>query len=582
MSWFDLLQQAAALHNAGRLDEAGALYPRILIDNPAETNALHLLGSVRRHAGRAAEGRRLTERALLVHPGNLAAALCLSDLLAGENQPVAAANCLIRAMAFAPNDPRLHEALARLTQNQAVECYHRGALADAAMWWERCHAVLRRHTPQEPFYYTQAERLTRIALVLERPDWAEACTRFRNQADFPELPAADIDVFAVRLYGFADWRAAAGLPGAEWIAPAQPPDDRLFADYPDYLHPHIAGLRQAAETPTGVAGPGPVEVTQGFYVKDNYESFVVANRQAALYENKEYYVDNRQVPLVAITPGAVHGVMRLPRPHYRVFDLEEPGIVLPSTPNYWHFMVDVLPKLMVCRQRPELADLPVYLYDLRNYHYEMLELAGVSRCRVIDLKPQDDPPAKGRALFRFHQGVVPSLVPYPAAYRWLRETFLPQMRPDRPRRPRRIFLSRRGAGDKHRLANDAAIGQMLAGYGFEVVQPEKLGVLETVELAADAEIIVAPIGAGTANHIFLPPNATWIHLNNPDFFHPQSSWNSQMGTQVTYVGTFRHLTGRFAADPAGYPDRLVDRLDIPVEIDLTALAGLVEEAVARL
>ncbi len=582
MPWLDLLQKAAVHHNAGRLDDAEALYRRVLVLHPAEANALHLLGSIRRARGRTADGYAMMLQAVRAVPTLAPAYLNLVNLELGRNDPAAAAAWLERGLRILPDDPRLNDMFARIAQDQAVEAYNRGESAAAAAWWEKCFAVLSRHSHEQPFYYDLAERLTRIALVLDMPEKAEACVRFRNRADFSELDPADIDVFAVRLYGFSEWRAATDAPGAEWVAPAEPTAGKLYADYPDYLHVHIDDLKQQESAPVGFAGPAPVEVIQGFYVKDNYESFVVADRQSALYEVKNLYINGPHVPLVGVTPGAVHGAFRLARPHYRVFELEAPGIVLPSTPNYWHFLVDVLPKLLIRDAHPELADLPVYLYDLRGYHYEMLEAAGVPRDKVIDLKPSVDPPTKGRALFRFHNGVVPSLVPYPAAYRWLRETFLSQIRPGRPSRPRRIFLSRRGAYPKHRLANDTEIGEMLAGYGFEVVQPEKLSVSETVELAADAEIIVAPIGAGTANHVFLPPNATWIHLNNPDFFHPDSSWNSQMGTQVTYNGTFRQLTGRFTGDPAQFPQRLVDRLEIPVEIDLKALADLVEEAIARL
>lgn len=582
MSWFETLQQAVALHNAGRLDDARTLYRRVLTENPGEANALHLLGSVVRARGDAAQARILMRRALGLNPGLAPAYSNIANLELSQGDAAAAAEWLEKGLAVAPDDPRLNEVLGRIAQDQAVEHYHRGEKAAAAAWWEKCFAVLVRRSPEQPFYYDLAERLTRIALVLDMPEKAEACVRIRNRVDFAELDPADIDVFAVRLYGFPEWRASTGAPGAEWVAPAQSTPDKLYADYPDYLHVHIDDLKRQETVPVGYAGPAPVEMIQGFYVKDNYESFVVAGRRTALYEVKTLYINGPHVPLVGVTPGAEHGAFRLARPHYRVFDLEAPGIVLPSTPNYWHFLVDVLPKLLIREQNPALADLPAYLYDLRGYHYEMLELAGVPRDKAIDLKPQVDPPPKGRALFRFHNGVVPALVPYPAAYRWLRETFLPHVRPDRPARPKRIFLSRRGAYPKHRLANDAEIGEMLAGYGFEVVQPEKLSVLETVELAADAEIVVAPIGAGTANHVFLPPNATWIHLNNPDFFHPASPWNAQMGTQVTYSGSFRQLTGRLTGDPAEHPQRLVDRLEIPVEIDLKALAALVEEAVARL
>ena len=125
------------------------------------------------------------------------------------------------------------------------------------------------------------------------------------------------------------------------------------------------------------------------------------------------------------------------------------------------------------------------------------------------------------------------------------------------------------------------VAALLAARGFETVQPERLGVLETIELMAEAEVVVAPVGAATANQVFLPPGGRWVHLCNPDFFHPDSRWNAQMGVQVPLLGCFHHLAGRFTDDPAGRPDDLLARLDIPVRIDPDALGRLVDEVLAH-
>lgn len=39
-----LLQQAAALHRQGRLDEAAGLYAQVLAQHPTQADALHWLG----------------------------------------------------------------------------------------------------------------------------------------------------------------------------------------------------------------------------------------------------------------------------------------------------------------------------------------------------------------------------------------------------------------------------------------------------------------------------------------------------------------------------------------------------------
>lgn len=577
----DLLARAVAHHQAGRLDDAAPGYRAVLSHTPEDGNALHLLGLACWRSGDPLKGAALMRRAIAVTPEFSAPYINLGNLHRSLDEPETAVAWLERGVAADPGSLPLRELFCSLSQDLAVVALKKNDQQSAGAWARRCFPRLADTPGLTQTLYDLFERQIQIALVTGQRDMAEACLKVKNRFDFPTVPDSEIDVFAVDLHGFPEWCAAAGLPTRLWKADAQPVPPAVFDDYPDYLHRYLEVLPVLGETPVGVALNAEIEVIQGFYVKDNYESFVLANRRHMLCENKTNVVRSSIVPLVGVTPGAVNGTIRLPRPHYRVVDIPEPAIFVQSTPNYWHFMVEVLPMLMTCAQVPEARDLPIVLFDVRGYQYEMFDLIGVARERIIDMRHTLGSDGV-QALYRFRQAVVPSQIPYPIAYRWLREAMLPRIRPNRGPLPRRVFLSRRSSYPKHRIANDAAVGDLLASYGFEVVLPETLSVLETIELIAQAEIVVAPIGAGTSNHVYLPPRATWVHLNNPDFFHPDSPWNAQMGTQATLVGHFRHLTGAFTGDPAGFPDRLVDRLEIPIEIDLAALARLVEEAVTRL
>jgi protein O-GlcNAc transferase len=63
------IQEALALHRAGRLSEAEALYLKLLAADPDLYPALHLMGLLRLHQGRAAEALPYIERALTLQPG---------------------------------------------------------------------------------------------------------------------------------------------------------------------------------------------------------------------------------------------------------------------------------------------------------------------------------------------------------------------------------------------------------------------------------------------------------------------------------------------------------------------------------
>ena len=64
-----LLQQAMALHQAGRLDDAERLYAQALALAPGTYSALHLMGILRLQQGRLPEALALMEQALTLQPG---------------------------------------------------------------------------------------------------------------------------------------------------------------------------------------------------------------------------------------------------------------------------------------------------------------------------------------------------------------------------------------------------------------------------------------------------------------------------------------------------------------------------------
>jgi predicted O-linked N-acetylglucosamine transferase (SPINDLY family) len=116
MSWpggppinvFDLVNRAMGLHRAGRLDEAEALYRRVLEVQPAQFETLHFFGLLEAQRGRLVEGERLIARSLQVNAERAEAfsnhARVLNELKRSEDA-IAACD---RALAI---NPRMIEAL---------------------------------------------------------------------------------------------------------------------------------------------------------------------------------------------------------------------------------------------------------------------------------------------------------------------------------------------------------------------------------------------------------------------------------------------------------------------------------------
>ena len=89
----------------------------------------------------------------------------------------------------------------------------------------------------------------------------------------------------------------------------------------------------------------------------------------------------------------------------------------------------------------------------------------------------------------------------PEYLEWFRERVVPT-RP--PGRHRRIWISRRVIGDRHmrNVVNESAVIDALAPFGFEAVRLEGMTTPQQIELFYDAEMVIAPHGAGLANLVF--------------------------------------------------------------------------------
>ena len=156
----ELLAQAVALHRAGRLDEAQALYREVLVLQPQQLDALHWRGAALRDLGRAREALVCIDGALAIDPAHAKAwanrAAALLDL--GRAQD--ALDAIDRSLALDPGD-----AAARYNRASALEQLgrHRDALA-------ACEHALER-LPEHPDLLDRHGRLLR---VLGRPQAALA------------------------------------------------------------------------------------------------------------------------------------------------------------------------------------------------------------------------------------------------------------------------------------------------------------------------------------------------------------------------------------------------------------------------
>jgi len=181
--------------------------------------------------------------------------------------------------------------------------------------------------------------------------------------------------------------------------------------------------------------------------------------------------------------------------------------------NYFHWLIECLPKIAVWRQTGEHRKLLCPPLEA-PFHRQSLALAGVSNDRIA--QPGGNVRTPGELLFsdRIRPGtdrISRSVIPF---FDDLRTRVAATKE-----RKRRLFVSRSGAKVR-RLLNEDEVTGTLAPLGFEAIRAETLSFAEQMSLYAGAEIIVAPHGAGLANTAICHPGTVIVELIHDRFEQP--------------------------------------------------------------
>ncbi|WP_424102558.1 glycosyltransferase family 61 protein [Moorena producens] len=173
-----------------------------------------------------------------------------------------------------------------------------------------------------------------------------------------------------------------------------------------------------------------------------------------------------------------------------------------SAENFWHFLYDSIPRIysaMLARPNQKLTVLvPDFLPDsfrelLSCVLPENFDTVSVTQCSWVKIDRLIMPSYVSRC----ENGFLPS-----EYYEYIRNCVFNKFDLAPVENPNeRIYISRAHA--KHRrVLNEDEIIQYLKNYGFKVVFLEKMSFRAQVELFTQAEVIVAPHGAGLATTLF--------------------------------------------------------------------------------
>ena len=167
--------------------------------------------------------------------------------------------------------------------------------------------------------------------------------------------------------------------------------------------------------------------------------------------------------------------------------------------NYWHWMADCLTQfegLEYYQQQTGVKPTLIVDHHFPKWKQESLMLLGYhpDQCLRWD-----------RSRLKVKRLVVPSFrrqLRYvsPTACRWLRQRILSNLPQDKSFAPK-VYISRPESAGRH-VINEDEVLQALAPWGFKAYTLEQMSFADQVRLFSQAEMVVAPHGAGLANIVF--------------------------------------------------------------------------------
>jgi capsular polysaccharide biosynthesis protein len=261
---------------------------------------------------------------------------------------------------------------------------------------------------------------------------------------------------------------------------------------PEMAEPRISNLfrRLGGATPCGgvatfanatIFGGGTIGVADGVYVAESVDISMVRSRNSP---GEEYLNERTGLEFErAVFAGRQA-----------------------QTQNYAHFLVEVLPRLLLCRDAlPD--DVPLLIHESGDLDVpSMLRVTGVDANRLRWITRH---PVQVETLYWPTPNTLHPLHHSPPIFPCLRA--LAELQHCAPAH-RRLFVSRASA-DRRRLLNEDEVFDQLAPWGFERVLPGEMSFEEQISLFAEASLVVAICGAGLTNMVFMPPGGTVIMIS---------------------------------------------------------------------
>ncbi|WP_299990621.1 glycosyltransferase family 61 protein [uncultured Pontibacter sp.] len=170
--------------------------------------------------------------------------------------------------------------------------------------------------------------------------------------------------------------------------------------------------------------------------------------------------------------------------------------------NNYHWFFDCLPRLYLVLESTKEPIKVIMRRDMAPYQFETLAfvLRNYPHAQVVYIGKHEKWQVDEFVLASFVANAQSGYLPLEVAD-WLRHKVWQGYGVQQNSRKRRIYISRAKAKTR-RVLNEQELLPLLDKYGFEVVRAEEMTYQQQVQLFYEAEIVIAPHGAGLTNLLF--------------------------------------------------------------------------------
>lgn len=183
--------------------------------------------------------------------------------------------------------------------------------------------------------------------------------------------------------------------------------------------------------------------------------------------------------------------------------------------NFYHWTTEEMAKVIVLERAGFTGSYVVS--GSRRLFPEFLGCLGVAADRILVLG--DEPTIFPSAVFLTPLSQE-NMLAFSGVYLALRDKLIASAGPAPATAPRRVWIHRGARQNSVRnLVNSDEVFELIARYGFEVVDMAEHGIPEQIAIANGAEVIMGPHGAGFTHALFMKPRSTVIECFSPEFIN---------------------------------------------------------------